>query len=454
MSIRSKILLYFSLAIVPLLGFCLLSIFLVSKEYREEEFQQQQKENITSTIYSLSAFSQLDSGMLRSFGRRNVDAMLDEKLLVYDGRKQLIYSSLDDTRINTSEAILEQLSPNTQWVESKEGDYDVVGLYLEMDSKSYYGIFKALDESGYAKLQFLEKILLGTFVAISLLILIVTLVLSKRISAPIMDISQKIQQYRVGGKGDRIAISGKSVEVDALVSKFNELLEKIDLAFLFQKNATNHISHELKTPLAVLVSNLEKMERLTVDPELAEMLTDQKHMTMGLSEVINVLLEISKKDAGAGLAEQTMRVDELVFDLCEQVSSLYPDFLFSVEYGEGTEEAKNLIFTGSETLMKAAITNLLMNCIRYSHEGMARIRIENSGGRIQIQFINKGQVLSGKEIKSLFQPFFRGNNSRGVSGHGLGLAMVKKIVEIYQGDVIYEATEPDTNSFLLILPLR
>jgi len=136
------------------------------------------------------------------------------------------------------------------------------------------------------------------------------------------------------------------------------------------------------------------------------------------------------------------------------VSSLYPDFLFSVEYGKGSEEAENLLFTGSETLLKAAITNLLMNCIRYSHEGMARIRIDSIGDAIQIQFINKGQVLSGREIKSLFQPFFRGTNSRGVSGHGLGLAMVKKIVEIYQGDVVYEAIQPDTNSFQLTLPLR
>src|SRR5690606_34998180 len=311
MNIRNKILLYFSLTIVPLLGLCLLLIFLVSKEYREEEFQQQQKEKITSTIYSLSAFSQLDSGMLRSFGRRNVDAMLDEKLLVYDGRKQLVYSSLDDTKINTAEAILEQLSPNSLWVESKEGDYDVVGLYMEMDAKGYYGVFKAFDESGYAKLRFLEKILWGTFAAISLLILVVTRVLSKRISAPIVEISQKIQQYRVWGKGDRITVSGKSVEVDVLVAKFNELLEKIDLAFLSQKNATNHISHELKTPLAVLVSNLEKMEKLASNPELAEMLAGQKHMTMGLSEVINVLLEISKREAGSGLAEQDRKSTRL-----------------------------------------------------------------------------------------------------------------------------------------------
>ncbi|QDH79862.1 HAMP domain-containing histidine kinase [Echinicola soli] len=454
MTIRNKILRYFSISIIPLLGICLLTVYLVFKGYRKEEFRQRQKEKITSTLTYLSAFSEMDSEMLKSFNRTVIDSMLNEKLLIFDAKKELVYRSLDDTQVISLEKILGRLSPNSREIGLTEGDYDVVGLYLESGGNAYYGIYKSFDEFGYTKLYFLRNILIGTFLAISVLLLVVTFFLSKHIAAPIRHVALAIQQYKIGAKRFRLDLNGKSSEVDALVNKFNELLDRIDLAFMFQKNATHHISHELKTPLAVLVSNFEKMERMEDNKELRDLLVKQKHMTMGISEVINVLLEISKKDTGTGLEEKELRVDELIFDLCDELSAIYPDFMFSVDFGSGIEDPKKLLFLGSESLLRAALSNLLTNCIRYGHSGMANVLIKTKSEQLCIQFTNRGETLSKKEVKSMFKPYFRGHNSKGILGNGLGLALVKKIMEVYDGDIVYTTPDKDVNKFTMLLPLR
>ncbi|GGF49636.1 sensor histidine kinase [Echinicola rosea] len=454
MTIRNKILRYFSISIIPLLGVCLLMVYLVFDGYRQEEFRQRQQEKITSTLAYLSAYTEMDSEMLKSFNRTVIDSMLNEKLLIFDVDKSLVYRSLDDTQIGSVNMILGRLSPNTTEISLKEGDYEVLGMYFESGGKSYYGIYKAYDEFGYTKLYFLRNILLGTFIAISVLLFVMTFLLSKHIAAPIHQVAMAIQQYKIGAKSFRLDMKGGSREVEALINKFNELLDRIDLALMFQKNATHHISHELKTPLAVLVSNFEKMEQMEGDRELKDLLTKQKYTTMGIAEVINVLLEISKKDTGTGLEEKRLRVDELLFDLCEELSVIYPDFMFSIDFESSIESPETLVFSGSESLIRAALSNLLTNCIRYGHSGMANILVAVRQETLSIEFTNKGETLSKKEVKSLFKPYFRGVNSKGILGNGLGLALVKKIMEVYEGDITYSIPEKNTNKFTLHLPLR
>ncbi len=147
----------------------------------------------------------------------------------------------------------QKLTQQNQWIETKEDLYDVVGLYIENDGKAYYGISKAYDNFGYAKLNHLKLVLLITFLCISLTIILVSFYLSRVITRPITSITSKDQSLRLQFLYDPVELGQSKDEISILAGQFNKLMQRMNNVFSFQKHAIHHISHELKTPVAVLV---------------------------------------------------------------------------------------------------------------------------------------------------------------------------------------------------------
>lgn len=456
MSIRRKILLYFSATIISLLGMTLFFIYTLFYEYREEEFQQKQKQKITSTIRFLTEIKQADESIIQAMDRISINEFYDEKLLIFDHSKRLIYSSIDDLRILDDEAtaILNVLTIANPWLETKDDLYDVVGVYIKYNNNTYYGINKAFDESGYSKLDFLRYVLIITFLGISLIIVLIAYYLSRIIAEPIVDITDKIANYNFDALYIPIEVKRSENEIVVLAEQFNRLMKRMKEAVAFQKHAINHISHELKTPIAVLVSNLERMEDETDVEILKSQINRQKEDTKNLSEIINLLLELSKTDAGEAIPKTEIRVDELIFDTMDELSQLYPNFEFSVDYVGATDNESQLTIPGSTRLLKAAFTNLMLNSIRYSANQEADINIIIEESQLQIDFINHGPIITAKEQKYLFQHFFRGENSKGKSGFGLGLVFIHKIILQHHGEISYHTDEKTLNTFSVIFPLQ
>lgn len=454
MSIRNKILLYFSTVTIAMLGIAMFFIYTLFYEFREEEFQQREKERIMTTLRFLTEVRSIEDNLIDAIDRISIHDLYDEKLLLFDKNKRLIYASIDDTQIPFSADILSQLSPEKTWIEMKDGLYDVVGVYVENNGNMYYGIGKAYDISGYSKLNYLKYVLTLTFLGISLVVIFMSYYLSKKITQSIMSISRQIKDINFDEGYTYIRINEKKGETALLANRFNELMERMNQAFSFQKHATHHISHELKTPIAVLVSNFEKMEKETDPEKLKIMIAYQKDDTKSLSEIIHALLEIAKTDAGSQMAIAPIRVDELIFDLVDELSGLHPDFRFSVEYQQHTDDEKDLTVQGNPRLLKAAFSNLMMNCIQYSSDRQARILIRSHTDTLQVDIVNEGAVIREKEKQYLFQHFFRGENSKGKRGFGLGLVFVHKILSLHNGRISYTTPGGHTNIFTVTLPLR
>ena len=455
MSIRRKILLYFSATIISLLGITLFFIYTLFYEYREEEFQQKQKQKITSTIKFLTEIKQADASIIQAMDRISINEFYDEKLLIFDHAKELIYSSIDDLQILDKEAnaILTMLTIAHPWLETKDDLYDVVGVYVKYNNNTYYGINKAFDESGYSKLDFLGYVLIFTFLGISLVIILIAYYLSRIIAEPIVDITEKITDYNFDTLYIPIQIKSSENEIVVLAEQFNKLMKRMKEAVSFQKHAIKHISHELKTPIAILVSNFERMENETDLEVLKVQLGRQKEDTKSLSEIINMLLELSKTDTGQSLPKTKIRVDELIFDTIDELAQVYPNFEFSLDYLGPTDDEELLTIVGSARLLKAAFMNLMLNSIHYSSNNEGNIHIITGEKRLQIDFINQGPIITSEEQKYIFQHFFRGENSKGKSGFGLGLVFIHKIISQHNGSISYTPDEKRLNTFSVIFPL-
>ncbi|MBL7858682.1 MAG: HAMP domain-containing histidine kinase [Cyclobacteriaceae bacterium] len=452
MGLKRKILLYFSLTTIVVMGIAWIFIYSLFSQYREEEFQQRQKDKIISTLRFLSEIREADNELVEALDRLTINDLYNEKLLIFDKHKKLIYSSIDDTPIPFSAQLLNTLSGENPWVETKEGLYDIVGIYFEQDASIYYGISKAYDTFGYTKLNYLRYILMATFIGISVSIVLVSYFLAQRITQPLLFITRKINRYNFDSAYEPIEIKPSGDEITQLAQQFNKLMKRMHEVFAFQKHAIHHISHELKTPIAILVSNFERMEKETDEKTLRKMLLHQKEDTMSLSDVINSLLEIAKAESGNIQFQSRIRMDELIFDCAKEVNKLYADFTFAVAYAN-TDNETNPEVTGNERLLKAAVMNLMLNCIQYSNDKKANISILNRGAMLEVNFENSGQPIGEHEQQFLFQHFFRGENSKGKRGFGLGLVFAHKILTLHRGSITYQFTEPETNWFKIILPL-
>ncbi|AHM58455.1 integral membrane sensor signal transduction histidine kinase [Flammeovirgaceae bacterium 311] len=453
MSIRKKILLYFSVVTIVLVGIALIFIYTLFYEYREEEFQQQQKDKITTTLRFLTEIRGIDERLIQSMDQITINELYDEKLLIFNEDKKLIYASIDDTSIPYTRQMLDTLSATNPWIELKDGLYDVVGMYHDLGNGRYFGISKAYDVTGYHNLNYLRYVLSLTFLGISVVVIFMSYYLSKKITNPIVTLTSKIKDYDFSVKPASFAEPGTRNEVAILTQRFNELMKRMNEAYSFQKHAVHHISHELKTPIAILVSNLEKIEKETDLDKVKEMIRNQKHETMNLSEIINSLLEIAKTESGNLSLHTHVRVDEMIFDLADELNKLNPDFQFSIDYACNTEFESNLTVLANDRLLKAALSNLMINCMQYSNDNKAKIAIKTAPDKLQIDFTNNGAIISDKEHSFLFQHFFRGENSKGKRGFGLGLVFVHKILALHRGEISYVSETYNSNTFSISLPL-
>lgn len=455
MSIRKKILLYFSVVTIVLVGVAFFFIYTQFYRYREYDFEQQQKEKIQTTLLFLNEIREIDEKLVCGIDLIMINHLFDEKLLVFNHDKNLIYSSIDDTPIPFSTDILSVLSSENRWFRQSDGRYDILGAYMEQDGQIYYVISKAYDLFGYHKLNYLKFIILLTFILISIIVILMSHYLSRRITNPIISLTQHIKEFTFSNKQTpgTLAVANSRNEVSILNQRFNELMQRMNEAFSFQKHAVHHISHELKTPIAILVSNFEKIESEVDLTKIKALIQLQKEDTKSLGEIINTLLEIAKAESGNASAPAAIRIDELIYDLTDELNLLHPDFQFSIEYSNTIEDENKLTVYANPRLIKAILSNLLHNCIQYSSDKKAKIIISSEQQNLLINFSNSGPTIKSKEQGYLFQHFFRGENSQGKRGFGFGLVFVQKILTLYKGEITYSSSDEKSNTFTISLPL-
>lgn len=455
MKIRHKILTYISSTVIPIVAVAFVLIYILFSGYREEEFQQQQNTKIIASIKLIEQFKDQSAEISFLLDEQDINDFYDEKLLIYDENKKEIFASLDNLDISKVKPLIDNLSPENPWIETKEGQYDLIGVYVERKGKTYYAVSKAFDVYGYTKLEFLRNILILTFLFIALVIVIVSIYISRMIANPITELESKINNYELDEENNLpISLQTSTIELNTLSARFNELLIHTNEVFKFQKHTINHISHQLKTPISVLVTELEKIQNQSTDIEISQLINQQKIKAKSLGSIINVLLEISKIDSGQIVENQPARVDELVFDCIHELNIIYPDFIFDVNYSPIEMNEESLMVKMNSILLKQAFSNLLSNAIAYSTQNTAEVCFMiNSNNQLQIQFTNTGNPITEEEEKFLFKHFFRGKNSNEKAGQGLGLILTKRIIEIHEASISYERKD-NLNLFEITFPLH
>ncbi len=447
MKIKNKISLLISIFFSVLFALASFTIFYLFSSFRKVEFESRLKEKAFSSIKLLVEVEQIDRQLLKVIDQNSINKLYDEKTLIFDSSYHLIYSSLDDTKINWNIDDLKYLKTYKTFFK-KENKNEVYGVFYDTNDKDYYALISASDDYGKRKLEYLFYTLLITYFVFTALCWFITFYSVKRLLQPLGNFHSKIKTINENNLDTRIAVNDSSNEIDLLGNEFNQMLQRIDESYQKQKEFTAHASHELRTPLARVTSQMENkiLDRETGESQrnfLKKILNDVNQIT----ELISSLLLLSKLDNKPNEFNNNYRIDELIYESIERLHKTHPEFRirFDIEFSEEIERLLEL--KGSKSLLEIVLINLLKNACMYADDKAATILITQANRNLILTISNNGRSLTATEQVNLFQPFMRGGNAKGKAGLGLGLRIVQRILLQHEATIAYAAPNEHSNVF-------
>lgn len=452
MTLKRRLSIYVSAAFTILFGVAIVMVYWSFSSFRKEEFSDRLEEKALTTVELLLKVQEIDKQMLKIIDQNSINKLYNEKTLVFDENYRLIYSSIDDASIQWNRQDLVVLKKTKRFFRIV-GDKDVLGIFYDFEAADYYVLIAAEDRYGNNKLQFLFYSLLTTFLFGIAVVWLATYFIIRRLTQPLDNFQDRITQISANELNTQIPIeTTRNDEITLLARAFNHMLIRIDKSFSAQRDFTANASHELRTPISRITFQLDNL----LESEGHSMATRQYLRSISgnvsqLSELIDSLLLLAKNSPAETRTQlRTERIDEIIFAAYEQVRRSFPEFKMNFEIIENEDSNDGLEILTAKSVLEIAIANLLRNAYQYSPNRSATVLLEQvTGNHLTLTISNLGEQLTETETSTLFQPFTRGTNSRKTNGSGLGLSIVKRILD-YHGATIQYVGESGEHRFVIV----
>jgi signal transduction histidine kinase len=241
----------------------------------------------------------------------------------------------------------------------------------------------------------------------------------------------------------------------ALVFMFITAQRERDLAQR-QAGFLANITHELKTPLAVMQAAGENIAdgRVTDDKKLKSYGDHIYNESVRLRKMIEKLLDVARVDAGQGMVEQTpLQIEEVVNQVCLSNKEHLASNGFSFELQAEDHLPMAMV---DPVHLETILNNLIENAIKYStNEKFIKVEVEKRGNSIAVSVTDKGDGIPKKQQRLIFEKFYRVENTltAKTKGHGLGLSIVKNLVEMNGGTISVSSRVNQGSTFTVIFPI-
>ncbi|MDQ8204102.1 ATP-binding protein [Pelagicoccus sp. SDUM812003] len=276
--------------------------------------------------------------------------------------------------------------------------------------------------------------------------------LTGRAIRPIQTISDTAKKIADGQRNLRISSSDTGCELESLAKVLNETFYKLDRSYAQQVQFTADASHELRTPVAALLTQIQlALSRERRQEEYIEHFQACQNQANHLKNLLSSLLDLARSDSGElEFRKADYDLSELVQECCDWLEPIAAkkEVSFTKRLAPVTARIDGL-------RMGQVLTNILSNAIRYSPNGETiRIELQQIEERARIRISDNGPGIPASERSRIFDRFVRASKSRSsASGNvGLGLAIAKAIVEQHKGSIQVESSQPGA-TFIVEFPL-
>jgi signal transduction histidine kinase len=440
LNIRSRLTIQFTYIVTFILILFSFIIYYFSASYREAEFYSRLEKKALTTAKLLIEVKEVDYKLMKIIDRNSLNALHNERVMIYDDNDHQIYNSLDNDSIQISKAFLDKIR-NEKSIRYHEAKNEAIGLIFKLNSDHYAVIASAYDNYGRIKLyNLIWIILVGFIISIGSTIFFGIIYATKALK-PMSDVVTQVDKINIASLDMRVNEGNGTDEIAQLAITFNKMLERLESAFEMQRSFVSNASHELRTPLTSITGQIEVslMNPRTLE-EYKAILESVLEDIKNLNALSNGLLDLAKASSDiSAIALHLLRIDEILWETRAELLERKKDYKISIEFAQPIDDENELIILGNHHLLKTAIVNLMDNACKFSSDKSVEIFLSVKNRDIVTEFKDKGMGIEPEDLEKVFHPFFRANNAKSISGNGLGLTLTERIIRIHSGSIAIES---------------
>lgn len=315
--------------------------------------------------------------------------------------------------------------------------------------ESFGPLFYTENESNF--LAAFNKLVIALGAIFTILSVIVSIIISGRISKPILNAASTAEKIEHGDFSARVDEISSTIELNQLAKSINGLAIALENGEQWQKRLTSDVSHELRTPLTTLQGNFEAMIDGVVKPT-PERIQSCYEEVVRLNRLVEDLKQLSI------LERDNIHIHKTQIDLFAVLKSVVNQHQFDAE-SKGIVihlEGNSSPYVGDPNRLTQVFVNLLSNAIKYTDHGEITISLRlNENTEYEISFKDTGIGVSQEEIPHLFERFYRADKSRNrkTGGAGIGLTITKSIIDAHEGIIHVESEIGKGSCFTIVLPV-
>ncbi len=279
------------------------------------------------------------------------------------------------------------------------------------------------------------------------------IVMSRGMLKRIETINQASREIMAGDMSKRISLQGKGDEIDQLADNLNAMLNEIERLMEGIRQVSDNIAHDLRTPLTRLRNRLEQLNsNLQDNNELLPCVTHSIADADQLLATFAALLRIARIESGQHrIGFTSLDLSRLVADAAE----LYEAVAEACQKTLKLKDFDSINVVGDRDLLFQAVANLLDNAVKYTPAGgCIAIELQDIGETVDIIVSDSGPGIPEEQREQVGQRFYRLEHSRSTPGNGLGLSLVKAVVQLHQGQLLLEDNGPGLRAIIRLFRSR
>ena len=427
MKIRDRLSLQFTMISAILLLAVLAGIYILSSQHRISDFQQRLLERAVTNAELFLAQDNLSEEKFRDVRRKFPQSLPEEIVGIYNDSNQSVF--IKDSSYQWPWTVIGQVR-RQKTLYYTEGKRQTAGIYYVDNSGNFTVLVSAVDTYGLRQMQQLFWVIFTVFF-ISVFILFFAGRLFARIAlSPIIKVINEVKFIRSTSLDKRLQIKKGKDEINELAVTFNNLLEHLEQSFEAQRSFVAQASHELRTPITSIIGDVEVT--LSQDREK----DDYKNTLEGvltesgkLNDLLNNLFDLAQANSDS-TEFQDLRLDELLWQVKDEWTNRIPECTVDLRYNL-PEDPRRYTIQGNNYLLFIAIGNILKNAIKFSDNRIVVCQLYLQNNMPVISILDTGIGIGKDDMEKIFQPFYRGSNTFGYAGYGVGLSLADRIFRLH-----------------------
>lgn len=449
LSIKLKVMLWYT-AVASLL---LITVFSLLMVYTNRMTQNATEHILRESVEHASSLIEYDTELTVPEEVENIQDSQEVDIVIYDNNGNSLYGQNPYIGTDT------ELTDDTLKTVKTDGKSLIVyDIKREINGNVLW--VRGIDTYGSAEIAGHSMLNIGLILIPAALILATVggYFITRKAFAPIDRITETVNQIITANDLDKRVSADKynDDELGRLVRTFDEMLSRLQAAFSMEQRFTSDASHELRNPVAAIISQCEYLQSVTNDAEQNQAIDSIYHSAKQMSDLISSLLMLTRADSNRlKMSYENFNFGELV----EMIAEEFEQQMYEKSIILNMDISQNVTVFADQTLIIQLLINLFSNAVKYSRNGGiidVAVRQSEQENMTIFSISDNGIGIKAENLNEIWNRFYREDTARkkGIDGYGLGLSVAKWIAEVHGGVIEVSSKEGEGSVFTVMLPMK